>query len=71
MQSILENREAQPNVKMFYLLSPKPYTRSWESLVDSCQLISAGTCLDSLVKWRGACRKLCLLNTLSDGYLWI
>lgn len=71
MQSILENREAQSNVKMFYLLPPRPYTHTWEILVDSRQLISVGTCLDSLVKWRGVCRKLCLLNTLSDGYLQI
>ena len=70
MQSILENTEAQPNVKMFYLLPPKPYTH----LEDSCALQAADLCRhlsrqpSEVECSRGTCRKLCLLNALSDGY---
>lgn len=68
MHSILENREAQPNVKMFYFLHPS-LTHTWEILVDSRQLISAGTCRYCLVKWSvwGVPAKAMLLNAVNAG----
>jgi hypothetical protein len=50
MHSTLKNKEAQPNVKMFCFLPPKPYLHLGNS-VDTRQLMSAGTCRYCLQKW--------------------
>lgn len=66
MHSILENREAQPNVKMFYFLPPKPYIH----LGNSCGHQAAYVCRHLSILpavLRGACKKLCLLNIASNG----
>lgn len=68
MHSILENREAQPNIKMFYFLPPKACT----DLGNSSGLQAADVCrplptLPGEAECLGRLQKSHLLNALSDG----